>query len=142
MGTLLMLKDFWLSGIGPGTEAFSVIYPAYSYDTIVAPHAHNLFLQIMVESGLIGLIIFLILIVLFLKKLACAHQTFGKGHELSTLLVSMGAAVTGFIVQGLFDNCFYNYRVFIIFWTVIGLGSAAAETAKPKIPDTEVKQNA
>ena len=31
-GTILMLKDFWLSGIGMGTEAFQSVYPFYSYN--------------------------------------------------------------------------------------------------------------
>lgn len=46
MGTLAMLKDYWMCGIGPGDAAFNLVYPKYSYSGIVAPHAHNLFLQI------------------------------------------------------------------------------------------------
>ena len=130
MGTLLMLKDFWLSGIGPGTEAFTQVYPFYSYSMIVAPHSHNLFLQIMVESGILGILSFLILGVIFVRKLAAAYQVQGKFGEISVASVAIGAAVIGFMVQGLFDNCFYNYRVFMIFWTVLAFGSAAAEVAK------------
>ncbi len=77
MGTLLMLKDFWLSGIGPGTEAFTEVYPFYSYNLIVAPHSHNLFLQIITETGILGIVIFLILLIAFFRKLACGYQFFG-----------------------------------------------------------------
>ena len=41
MGTLAMLKNYWLCGIGPGAEAFNMVYPAYSYNGISAPHSHN-----------------------------------------------------------------------------------------------------
>ena len=130
MGTLLMLKDFWLTGVGPGTEAFTQVYPFYSYSSIVAPHSHNLFLQIMVEAGVLGISVFLIMLVMFVKKLATAHSLFGKTKDISVMIVGIGAAVIGFLVQGLFDNCFYNYRVFMIFWAVISLGVAAANVAQ------------
>lgn len=129
MGTLLMLKDFWLTGIGPGTEAFTQVYPFYSYSSIVAPHAHNLFLQIMVESGIIGILLFLFLIFIFIKKLICGYQYGGKGNCNSVIIVGIASAVLGFLVQGMFDNCFYNYRVFMIFWAVIALGIAAFNVA-------------
>lgn len=57
MGTIAMLKDYWFSGIGPGTAAFNLVYPAYGFNTIAAPHAHNLFLQLMCDSGLAGLVL-------------------------------------------------------------------------------------
>ena len=142
MGTLLMLKDFWLSGIGPGTEAFTQVYPFYSYSSVVAPHSHNLFLQVLVESGVLGILTFLILIILFIKQLCVGHQAFGKGHHLSVILVGIGAGVLGFLVQGMFDNCFYNYRVFMIFWAVLALGSAAAKIAKNESALSEVQKNA
>ncbi len=130
MGTLLMLKDFWLTGIGPGSEAFTQVYPFYSYSAIVAPHAHNLFLQIMVESGIIGILLFLFLIFMFIKKLICGYQYGGKGNCNSVVIVGIASAVLGFLIQGLFDNCFYNYRVFMIFWSVIALGIAAVNVAR------------
>lgn len=42
MGTLAMLKDYWMCGIGPGDAAFNLVYPKYSYSGIVAPHALSL----------------------------------------------------------------------------------------------------
>ena len=32
MGTLAMLKNYWLCGIGPGADAFNMVYPAYSFN--------------------------------------------------------------------------------------------------------------
>ena len=54
MGTLAMLKDYWMCGIGPGDAAFNLVYPKYSYSGIVAPHAHNLFLQIVCDAGVVA----------------------------------------------------------------------------------------
>ncbi len=142
MGTLLMLRDFWLTGIGPGTEAFTQVYPFYSYSSIVAPHSHNLFLQIITESGVIGISAFLILLILFAKRLTVGYQTEGKGGALSVMIVGIGSAAAGFLLQGMFDNCFYNYRVFMIFWAVIALGISAANIAKTEKKNMEVETNA
>lgn len=142
MGTLLMLKDFWISGIGPGTEAFTQVYPFYSYNGVVAPHPHNLFLQIITESGIIGLAVFLLLLFLFYKKLAVGCQYFGKGSKFTVIIIGIASAVVGFLLQGMFDNCFYNYRVFMIFWAVMAIGIAACHIAQTEYNQTEVTHNA
>lgn len=130
-GTFGMLKDFWASGIGPGTKAFQSVYPFYSYSGVVAPHSHNMFLQVFVESGIVGISIFLILLFMFFKKMASGYQaTSKKGSKLGAMIVAIAAGVLGFCVQGMFDNCFYNYRVFLIFWYVLALGMAAVNVAK------------
>ncbi len=142
MGTLLMLKDFWISGIGPGTEAFTQVYPFYSYNGIVAPHPHNLFLQIITESGVLGLAAFLLLLFLFFKNLAVGCQYFGKGNKFSVVIVGIASAVAGFLLQGMFDNCFYNYRVFMIFWAVLAIGIAGCRIARTEYNETEEFPNA
>ena len=130
MGTLALLKDFWATGIGMGQEAFTQVYPFYSYNGIVAPHSHNLFLQITVESSFIGIIVFAIIMILFLRRTTIAYQIGGKGAPLSTMMTAIAAGICGFLVQGMFDNCFYNYRVMLVFWCVIALGRACAYVAR------------
>ncbi len=142
MGTLLMLKDFWISGIGLGTEAFTQVYPFYSYNGIVAPHPHNLFLQVITESGVIGLAVFLLLMFMFFKNLVVGCQYFGKGNKFSVVIVGIASAVVGFLLQGMFDNCFYNYRVFMIFWAVLAIGIASCHIARAEFKKTEVSHNA
>lgn len=142
MGTLLMLRDFWLTGIGPGSEAFTQVYPFYSYSAIVAPHSHNLFLQIITESGIVGICAFLLLVFLLVRRLTVAAQAGGKGTALFTVIVALGAGIAGFLLQGMFDNCFYNYRVFMIFWAVVATSVSAANIAKSEKKSLEVEKNA
>ncbi len=129
LGTLLMLKDYWLTGVGPGTEAYTAVYPFYSHNLVVAQHAHNLFLHITSESGIIGLLTFIALMLLFFKRTA-SGASLVKKSSLAIALVGIAAAQTGFLIQGVFDNCFYNYRVFMIFWAVLAVGMAAVSIAK------------
>ncbi len=67
-----IIMDHWLIGSGPWS--YESLFPKYLSDTNsswrletfteIIPHAHNLYLQIACESGLIGLIIFMGVIVL------------------------------------------------------------------------------
>ncbi len=138
MGTLAMIKDFWLSGIGMGQKAFTQVYPFYSYNGIVAPHSHNLFLQILVESGIVGIAVFLIIAVLFLRRVMTGYQAGGKGDSLSTIMTALSAGVCGFLLQGMFDNCFYNYRVMLVFWCVLAMGRACVYVAEQKRGTAEI----
>lgn len=138
MGSLAMIKDFWASGIGPGTQAFKEVYPFYSYSGIVAPHSHNMFLQILVESGITGIGIFLTTLYMFGKKMINGYQaTSKKGSKLGAMIVAICTGVIGFAVQGMFDNCFYNYRVFLIFWFTLALGISAVFIAKDEKKQSE-----
>ena len=119
-GTLKMISDFWYMGIGHGTEAFNSVYPYYSLNSIVAPHSHNLFLQLTVEMGVWGLIVFLLVLFSFFNDSVSAikKQTLTSNR----VFIAAGiAAIVGFLFQGVFDYVFYNYRVFLIFFIVIGL---------------------
>ena len=120
MGTLKMLKDYWLTGIGPGTEAFNMIYPAYSYNTISAPHAHNLFLQIICDTGITGITVFLILIVVFIR-MNCHAISVETDHTARMLQIGSLSSIGGFLVQSMTDYSFYNYRVMYLFWAYIAL---------------------
>ena len=110
MGTLAMLKDYWLCGIGPGDAAFNLVYPRYSYSGITAPHSHNLFLQIMCDAGVIALVIFVLLLFHFFRDVCSAfcreRDAFSRFHQ-----TAVAAGMAGFLVQAMTDYSFYNYRV-------------------------------
>jgi len=113
-----MLKDYWLTGIGLGEGAFNVIYPHYSYSAIVAPHSHNLYLQILVENGIVGFVLFSVLMIAFYKNAIHVICRLNRGFMKVCLLAFVSAA-TGYLVQGLFDNVWYNYRVFMFFFMTL-----------------------
>ena len=129
MGTLAMLKDYWLCGVGPGAEAFNMVYPAYSYHGIVAPHAHNLFLQIVCDLGIIGLIVFILLIFVFGRMMCRALSREKDQHSRLLQLATLGGAM-GFLVQAMTDYSFYNYRVMFLFWAYLVLGGLCARRSE------------
>ena len=130
-GSINLIKDFWLSGIGLGSEAYSMVYPKYALaGANFALHSHNLFLQIWVEMGVIGIISFLALIVAFFKQAFSMLVYRGRGRLLSTVVIAASAGVLGYLFQGLTDNVWYNYKMLLIFWIVLGLVSAGVNLRK------------
>ena len=125
MGTLAMLKDYWLCGIGPGAEAFNKVYPAYSYNGISAPHSHNLFLQILSDAGIAALGTFLILLFVYFRMMCVAMS---KERDWTSRIhqIALTAGVCGFLVQAMTDYSFYNYRVLFLFWIYLVLGALCA----------------
>ena len=142
LGSLTMIRDWWVSGIGLGTDAFMQVYPFYAFSAAFASHSHNLYMQILVENGIVGFLLFATVIVFAMKSLSRAWHlspanpvTGKKGaltDKLSVMPVAIGAALIGFLMQGVFDHALYNYRVFLMFWIVIGFATLCKFVAKEK----------
>lgn len=123
MGSLAMLKDYWLCGIGPGTDAFNLVYPAYSYSAANAQHSHNLYLQLLIDGGICLLVLFLVVLFVLFRR-ACACLSKGRKSGCRVYLIAILCGLTGFLAQSMTDYSFYNYRVTLTFWAVAGLGAA------------------
>jgi len=130
LGTLEMLRDFWLTGVGMGEKAFNYIYPLYAYNAIIAPHSHNLYLQLLVHSGITALIAFAVIMWMVIRYLVMTYRQNGKQGEWSFLSVALGCGIVAFLLQGMFDYVFYNYRVMMLFWTVVGMAMSLYHTGK------------
>ena len=125
LGALRMLKDYWLCGIGPGDAAFNSIYPAYAYDEIIAPHTHNLLLQITTDVGICALAVFCLMLFWYFRHLCSALHREREGKS-RLLQIAFLSGMLGFMVQAMTDYAFYNYRVMFLFWCYVALGMAAA----------------
>ena len=123
-GSLRMVKDYFVGGIGYGPTAFQEIYPQYAYAGIeAAEHSHNLFLQILLGMGIIGLISFLIVILLF-TQMNFEYFKQSKDQNGKLMVAAALCAVTGALLMGMFDFIWYNYRVFFLFWSILALACA------------------
>ncbi|WP_461246932.1 O-antigen ligase family protein [Treponema sp. R6D11] len=124
LSTIAMLKDFWHTGLGYGIANFGRMIPFYMYSKIkMIEHSHNLYLQILCEIGIVGLIAFLSILVAFFAKSISAYNKSEKAFKV--LIVAVVSGCLAFLLQGMFDYSFYNYRVLLLFWVTISLGIVA-----------------
>ncbi len=130
MGSIAMLRDYWISGIGLGSEAFNMIYPFYSYSGIVAPHTHNLYLQIITENGIVGLAVFVILIFMYYRMSISSIIRIKGDRMLKATVTGLAAGMFGYLVQGMFDNVWYNYRIVFMFYIILAFTACGALLSK------------
>ncbi len=122
-GVSNMIGDYWASGVGIGTDSFRCVYPLYSLSGIEsAPHSHNLYLQILVEIGIVGLIVFLAVLFIYTQSCFTLHATEKRPGKLISAAIFCG--MLSVLAQGMTDYIWYNYRVFLMFWLMLGLGAA------------------
>ncbi len=125
-GTVKMLKDFWYCGIGIGSDAFNSVYPNYALNAITAPHSHNLYLHIICEMGIVGVFAVGLILVQYFKHISYSVPL---KREFQPLAVGLGAAMAGYLIQGMFDNVWYNYRIYMFFFMLIALGAVLYDLA-------------
>jgi len=135
-GSVRMLQDFWLGGVGQGIDAYNTVYPFYALAAIYSPHSHSLYIQYLVEIGVIGFLV-------FVAVLACYFRTMANFLRRATefrhrvMAAAMVAAVVGFLFQGVTDFVFYNYRVLLTFYLFIGISIAFARANMSPTPATD-----
>ncbi len=114
-----MFKDHpW---VGVGTMDLSDTYRKYMPPGAVHVfgHLHNIFLQVAVTMGVVGLAAFCYLLYSFFRLvIGNLHQAF-DGPERGWVVGSLGA-LTGFIVSGMFEWNFGDAEVVMLLYTVIG----------------------
>ena len=122
-----LLSDTWLFGIGWGEEAFRTAYINYGTDgTQYAMHSHSLYMQIAIQTGLCGIIVFILSIGSIFRNY---FSVFGKSDSKDVLALYSGSALSGafaVLITGIFDYTWYNFRVFFIFWALLAFAFASA----------------
>jgi len=92
--------------------------------------AHNLYLELLAETGLIGFVVFGTLIVLALRTALKQLQT-TENHFNKMIALAIFAALCGVLVHGTVDYLFHTTpQVTALFFLVLGLLSAQISNDK------------
>jgi len=126
IGSVAMIRATWLSGIGPGVDSFRFIYQDFALHAVEAPHSHNLFLQVIIDQGIFGFIVLLLILAIFFKYMFNRYKHVSDPFA-RTISAALAAGMFGFLVQGLTDNVWYNYRIVAYFWMVLVVCGALKE---------------
>lgn len=123
----MFLARPWV-GVGLGTFMFNFDrYQTQVYPYGI-PYAHNCYLQMAAESGVMGLAAFLSLLAMFFYS-GVRALNFKKGSFIWYILIATLASVLGYCAQMTVDTCFYALDLGMFFWLLLGLGVAVTNEA-------------
>ena len=94
-----------------------------------------LYLLIAEQMGLVGLLIFLVIVGAYFVITYRAWQQMPRGHVLEGHLLAYQTALAGALIAGIFDHFFFNINfvhLVVLFWLVMGLGIATARLIQSK----------
>ncbi|MBT9143840.1 MAG: hypothetical protein DDT29_02253 [Dehalococcoidia bacterium] len=133
-----IIEDFPLTGVGLGHKSFMRIYPLYMLDREKSPfHTHNSFLQILVETGIIGLFVFFWLLGSYFKRGIKAIASC-RNKELKYLMMASLSVTVGILTQGMGDVIIYLPKIIILFWLNIALLFLCIKFAEQQTASAEV----
>jgi putative inorganic carbon (HCO3(-)) transporter len=117
-----MIKDRPLLGIGPGNDAFNKVYPRYMDSRYSALSAYSIWLETIVETGLIGFSLFVWSIFVTINQgITRVMNWRSSGNLKGFWLMAAIAAMAGLMVQGCFDTVWYRPQVNTLWWLMVGL---------------------
>ncbi|GAB4501963.1 MAG: hypothetical protein Fur0035_15080 [Anaerolineales bacterium] len=121
----MMFLDHPLLGVG--AKNYAVYYQAYSRQLGIDPRAENrsaasLYIEIAAEEGLMGIVVFSILIFSVYSGLNSARRTFErlKKPDMVSMTVAVAISMTVYLSSALFINSAYPRP----FWILVGLSLA------------------
>jgi O-antigen ligase len=125
--SLPMLKDNLILGSGPDTFVFRFpqndligLYYTYGSPNTIVDKPHNLYLQIALNDGIVALLAFLAIMVIYIidsMKLYTFKKDFNKSQKLGAATC---LGVIGYLFAGIFNDSVVS--VAPVFWIVLGVG--------------------
>ena len=119
--SLSLVKERPLFGYGLNTYMDQIQRTPAGTDPI---YAHNCFVQVLVETGLLGLAGFLWILTALSRAAFRSIRTVSSTPEARALAVIMLGAVSGltaFVAHSFFDVHFYSLQLSVYFWLIAGI---------------------
>jgi len=146
---LMMIKDRPLLGSGIGTFQYnSLNYQAKFFqqgdNRSIYPHgfaqeAHNEYLQVAAELGIIGLGILLwMMIIYFYKGLKFLNKT--EDNEKKGMLIGLMGAVAAILIDGIFSFPLHLPATLVLFWLLLGISMNIITEKKSEQIENSIKE--
>jgi len=116
-----ILRDNFIFGIGPGT--FQKVYLSYAnkFDELylewAVPQPHNIFLAFWLQTGIIGLLGFILILVWFFQS-GLKYKNNNIQYPISNILILL---MIYFIIHGLIDTTYWKNDLSLMFWILTGI---------------------
>ncbi|MFA7411750.1 MAG: O-antigen ligase family protein, partial [Tissierellaceae bacterium] len=123
-----MLRDYYVAGTGLGQ--FKEIYKVYSLNAAKSFHAHNTFLMISIEMGILGIGSFFAMILSWAREIISTLKY--RDDQMSFISISIFAGIVGCSIQGMVDHIWHNYDIMFMYFILLGLAISATFLADGK----------
>lgn len=126
VGRFVLWHYAWLIGkanwfLGVGMENFRYVKHLYGFPMSLKDgldfNAHNIFIEMFVDLGAVGLALFLLMLV---SSFVRSAKTIGTGG-VSDLGIGLSAGIVAYAAHGLVDSVFFQQGVFALFGLLVGL---------------------
>lgn len=125
-----MVQDSWF--LGHGINTFMQTFEVYRTDAGGSPtYAHNSYLQMVVETGVAGLVSFLWVLGNLFRWLSSHISRYGiRNDDLILPALGVWSGITAFLLQSFSDNQFYSLQLSVYLWFMVGLLVAMTKEIK------------
>ena len=130
-GTLKMARDFFLTGVGLGPGSFALLYPDYAnqHALVGVPHSHMVYLELVIELGLLGFVSFMWFMLRLWKDSACSLLQ-SSDKMIKLVLIASLSSLTGIAFAFGVEYVWYYPRTFFAYFVLAGIATAAIRIAK------------
>lgn len=132
-----LFKENWFLGLGAGTE--NIHQEIISRIDINRSHAHNLFLQIATEGGIVGIAFALFIVYVFTKNIIKLFYL--KNNAFRPYAVLYISSLIGFIMMSLYEHTLQSPKEMMIFFILLGFSEATLRMAEDKIQLADDEKN-
>jgi O-antigen ligase len=117
---------------------YPLLYIEYSKSIGLAPSStqrspHNLYLETAAETGTVGLVAFILIIVVTFATVKSARDRFWRAemYDYANMVTGLGVALVGYLVAAIFIHAAFPR----FFYLLIGIGLALDAIAKNEISE-------
>lgn len=103
-----------------------------TYSKLTTGYAHNCYLQMAGETGIVGLIAFLALIAVLFWRSVHAYSSLNDPF-LESVLAGALAGLAGFLFQSFFDTTLYSVQLANLMWIIMGFIVAIPRTVSAQV---------
>jgi len=125
-GTIKIVRDYFLTGIGLGPASFAVVYPDYAniHAQVGVPHSHMVYMELIIELGVLGFISFMWFMLRLWKDSARSLlRTSDKMSKLALIACISSLIAISFAFGA--EYVWYYPRTFFAYFILAGISTAA-----------------
>jgi putative inorganic carbon (hco3(-)) transporter len=117
-----MIRARPVLGIGPGNTAFNLRYPLYQRPGFTALSAYSIYLELLVEVGVIGFAVFSWLLFVVLQRGWVQLQRLREDHQREGFwLIAALSVIVGMLIHGTVDTIWYRPEVATLWWFMVAI---------------------